>query len=183
MVGDHWPGSEPAGYRIDALTGCGGAGVMNRATQLRLATCGPRRQHATGFEYWRRFEREARLAVGHGHEHVVPTYDSSYAEDVRGPLRISGPALWHATTPDPPPRSHRVTSRYSEQLDHILPTAIDDVIVRALAKRPADRFPDCPTVYDWWHLLGSGVHIWLSSVPSGPIDRRGYARRGGMADG
>jgi YVTN family beta-propeller protein len=85
MVDDQWLGAELAGYRIERLIGRGGAGVVYRATHLRLHRPAAVKVLAVGLaveaEYRRRFEREARLAAGLEHEHIVPIYDAGYAQD------------------------------------------------------------------------------------------------------
>jgi serine/threonine protein kinase len=84
MVDDQWVGAELAGYRVDALVGRGGAGVVYRATQLRLQRPAAVKSLAPALaadaEYRRQFEREARLAAGLAHPHIVPIYDAGYAE-------------------------------------------------------------------------------------------------------
>jgi serine/threonine protein kinase len=85
MVDDQWLGAELAGYRIDALIGHGGAGVVYRATHLRLQRPAAVKLLADGLaadaEYRRRFEREARLAAGLEHPHIVPIHDAGHARD------------------------------------------------------------------------------------------------------
>jgi serine/threonine protein kinase len=84
MATDQWLGVELAGYRIDELIGRGGAGVVYRATQLRLQRPAAVKLLAptltSDAEYRRRFEREARLAAALEHPHIVPIYDAGYAE-------------------------------------------------------------------------------------------------------
>jgi serine/threonine protein kinase len=79
MVDDQWLGTELAGYRVDALVGRGGAGVVYWATHLRLQRPAAlkllARMLAADAEYRRRFEREARLAAGLEHSHIVLIYE------------------------------------------------------------------------------------------------------------
>ena len=86
MDDDRWLGAELAGYRIEALIGRGGAGVVYRATQLRLQRPAAVKLLAPGLatdaEYRQRFEREARLAAALEHPHIVPVYDSGFADGV-----------------------------------------------------------------------------------------------------
>jgi serine/threonine protein kinase len=114
MVDDQWLGAELAGYRIEALIGRGGAGVVYRATHLRL-----HRQAAVKLldanlaadaEYRRRFEREARLAAALEHPHIVPIYDAGYAEGVLylAMRYIDGPDLATVIAKDGPMDAHRV---------------------------------------------------------------------------
>jgi serine/threonine protein kinase len=86
MVDDKWLGTQLAGYRIEALIGRGGAGVVYRATQLRLQRPAAVKLLAPGLasdaEYRRRFEREAHLAASLEHPCIVPIYDAGFAEGV-----------------------------------------------------------------------------------------------------
>lgn len=86
MEGDRWPDAELAGYRIDALVGHGGMGVVYRATLLRLHRQAALKllaaALATDAEYRHRFEREARLAASLDHPHIVPIYDAGYTQGV-----------------------------------------------------------------------------------------------------
>lgn len=85
MVGDQRLGAELAGYRIDALVGRGGTGVVYRATHTRLGRPAALKlltgSLAADAEYRRRFEREARLAASLEHPHIVPIYDAGHAQD------------------------------------------------------------------------------------------------------
>jgi serine/threonine protein kinase len=67
MATDQWLGTELAGYRIDALIGRGGAGVVYWATQLRLQRPAAVKllapTLAADAEYRRRFERETHVAA------------------------------------------------------------------------------------------------------------------------
>ncbi|WP_255687385.1 serine/threonine-protein kinase [Pseudonocardia sp. TRM90224] len=86
MVDDRWLGAELAGYRIEALIGHGGAGVVYRAVQVRLQRAAAVKLLAPGLasdaEFRQRFEREARLAARLEHPHIVPIYDSGFADGV-----------------------------------------------------------------------------------------------------
>ncbi len=86
MAGDRWLGTELAGYRIDAVVGRGGVGVVYRATHLTLRRPVALKLLADGLaadaEYRRRFEREARLAAALDHPHIVPIHDAGYTQDV-----------------------------------------------------------------------------------------------------
>ncbi|MEJ3656583.1 protein kinase [Actinomycetes bacterium KLBMP 9759] len=114
MVDDRWLGVELAGYRIEALIGHGGAGVVYRATQMRLQRPAAVKLLAPGLasdtEFRLRFEREARLAARLEHPHIVPIYDSGFADGVLYMTMryIDGPNL--ATTIDDsgPMQPHQV---------------------------------------------------------------------------
>jgi serine/threonine-protein kinase len=71
-------GCELAGYRIDALIGRGGMGVVYRGTDLRLGRAVAIKliaaERATDPIVRRRFEREARLMAAVDHPNVLPVY-------------------------------------------------------------------------------------------------------------
>jgi len=77
-------GSEFRGYRIDALIGQGGMGVVYRAHDLRLRrnvalkVMAPDLAHDA--EFRARFERESQLAMSLEHPNVVPIHDAGEAE-------------------------------------------------------------------------------------------------------
>ncbi|HET9257257.1 MAG TPA: SMP-30/gluconolactonase/LRE family protein [Pseudonocardiaceae bacterium] len=79
-------GSRVAGYRIDALIGRGGGGVVYRATHLRLGRTDALKLLTPGLaadpEFQRRFEREALMAGTLDHPHIVPVYDAGEADGV-----------------------------------------------------------------------------------------------------
>jgi streptogramin lyase len=84
------PGTVLAGYRIEAVAGEGGMGVVYRATQLGLD-----RQVALKLitpdlaedaEFRQRFNRESRLTASIEHPHVIPVYEAGEAD---GQLFIS----------------------------------------------------------------------------------------------
>ncbi len=113
MDDNRWLGAELAGYRIEALIGRGGAGVVYRATQLRLQRRAAVKLLAPGLatdaEYRQRFEREARLAAALEHPHIVPVYDSGFADGVLYlTMRyIDGPNLATAVRDNGPMDLHR----------------------------------------------------------------------------
>ncbi|MEJ3653350.1 serine/threonine-protein kinase [Actinomycetes bacterium KLBMP 9759] len=114
MVDDRWLGAELAGYRIEALIGHGGAGMVYRATQIRLRRPAAVKLLAPSLaaddEFRRRFEREARLAAGLEHPHIVPIYDSGFADGVLFlTMRyIDGPNLATAVDSNGPMQLHQV---------------------------------------------------------------------------
>ncbi|MGB6163409.1 MAG: protein kinase [Pseudonocardiaceae bacterium] len=79
-------GSRVAGYRIDALVGRGGGGVVYRATHLRLSRAVALKllapELAADLEFQRRFEREALMAGALDHPHIIPVYDAGEADGV-----------------------------------------------------------------------------------------------------
>jgi len=108
MPTDPLLGADFAGYRIEALLGRGGVGLVYRAQDLRL----PRKvavkilaaELADDESFRERFVRESRLAASIDHPHIVPVYEAGEAEgrlyiamrhvegtDLRGLLRGEGP--------------------------------------------------------------------------------------------
>jgi len=77
-------GSELAGYRIEALIGRGGMGVVYRAEHLRLGRkvalklLPPELAENEAFRV--RFESESRLAAAIDHPHIIPLYEAGDAE-------------------------------------------------------------------------------------------------------
>jgi RecA/RadA recombinase len=78
------PGDELAGYRIEAVVGRGGMGVVYRATDPRLGRpvalklIAP--ALAQGDRFRERFLRESRLAASLDHSNVVPVYEAGESE-------------------------------------------------------------------------------------------------------
>ncbi|MGH3822218.1 MAG: protein kinase domain-containing protein [Pseudonocardiaceae bacterium] len=79
-------GGQVAGYRLDALVGRGGGGVVYRATHLHLGRTVALKllapELAADQDFQRRFEREARTAGALDHPHIVPVYDAGNADGV-----------------------------------------------------------------------------------------------------
>ena len=79
-------GTELAGYRIEALIGRGGMGVVYRAEDLRLQRKVALKllpPELSGDESFReRFIRESRLAASLDHQNIIPIYDAGEAEGV-----------------------------------------------------------------------------------------------------
>ena len=73
-----------AGYRVDALAGQGGMGVVYRATQLSLGRTVALKLIAPSLaddpHFRERFERESRLAASIDHPNVLPVYEAGDAE-------------------------------------------------------------------------------------------------------
>jgi serine/threonine protein kinase len=74
------PGSTFAGYRVEALVGRGGMGVVYRARQLSLDRAVALKLIAPALAsdalFRARFQREARLAAQIEHPHVLPIYEA-----------------------------------------------------------------------------------------------------------
>ena len=77
-------GTELGGYRIEAVIGRGGMGVVYRAEDLRLGRkvalklLAPEMAANEGFR--ERFEIESRLAAAIDHPHIIPLYEAGDAE-------------------------------------------------------------------------------------------------------
>ncbi len=84
MSGDLHKGSRLAGYRIDALVGRGGMGVVYSAEQLRLGrkvalkVLAP--ELVANDVFRQRFDRESRLAALIDHPNIVPVYEAGESE-------------------------------------------------------------------------------------------------------
>ena len=80
------PGSVLAGYRIEAMVGRGGMGVVYRATQLALERAVALKVVAPGLAhdpaFRERFGREAKLAASVEHPHVLPVYEAGEQDGV-----------------------------------------------------------------------------------------------------
>src|SRR5881394_1093908 len=74
------PGSEFGGYRIEAIAGQGGMGVVYRATQLALDRSVALKlitpEFANDPEFRNRFKRESKLAASIEHPNVIPVYEA-----------------------------------------------------------------------------------------------------------
>jgi serine/threonine protein kinase len=72
------------GYRIDALIGRGGMGVVYRATQLALERPAAIKliaaEYAADPTFRERFKRESRLAASVDHPHALPVYEAGEAD-------------------------------------------------------------------------------------------------------
>jgi serine/threonine protein kinase len=70
------------GYRLDALIGRGGMGVVFRATHIALDRQGAVKliapELAANEEFRVRFQRESRLAASIDHAHVIPVFDAMW---------------------------------------------------------------------------------------------------------
>jgi len=76
------PGDTLGAYRLEALLGEGGMGVVYRATRARdgelVAVKVLRPELADDEVYARRFEREGRVASGLDHPHLIPVLDTGF---------------------------------------------------------------------------------------------------------
>ncbi len=77
-------GDELGGYRLEAIAGRGGMGVVYRATQIRLARLVALKviapELSTDQAFRTRFQREARLLAAVEHPHVIPVYEADEAD-------------------------------------------------------------------------------------------------------
>src|SRR3954465_59112 len=73
-------GASVAGYRIEAVAGRGGMGVVYRARQLALDRTGAPKliapELARDDSFRARFERESRIAASLDHPNVIPVYEA-----------------------------------------------------------------------------------------------------------
>jgi len=118
-------GSELAGYRVEALLGRGGMGVVYRAYDLALdrpvalKVVAP--ELAADARFRERFLRESRLAASLDHPAIVPVYD---AGEVAGELYIAMRfvegsdlrALLHEQGAQEPARGLRIVEQVAEAL-------------------------------------------------------------------
>jgi serine/threonine protein kinase/DNA-binding beta-propeller fold protein YncE len=78
------PGSVVAGFRVEAVVGRGGMGVVYRATQLSLdrqvALKAIAPELAGDVTFRERFKRESRLAASIEHPNVIPVYEAGEGE-------------------------------------------------------------------------------------------------------
>jgi serine/threonine-protein kinase len=119
-------GSDFAGYRVEALVGRGGMGIIYRGTDLRLdrpvAIKLIAAERATDASVRQRFEREARLTAAIDHPNVIPIYAAG-EEDGHLYLvmrYVAGTDLAALLRPDghlAPGRAARITAQVAEALD------------------------------------------------------------------
>ena len=119
-------GSDFAGYRVEALVGRGGMGIIYRGTDLRLdrpvAIKLIAAERATDAHSRQRFEREARLTAAIDHPNVIPIYAAGEEDghlylvmryvsgtDLAGLLKANGGLE--------PERAARITAQVAEALD------------------------------------------------------------------
>lgn len=78
-------GDELGGYRLEAVAGRGGMGIVYRATQLRLERAVALKviapELASDPVFRTRFQREARLMAAVDHPHVIPVYEADEADE------------------------------------------------------------------------------------------------------
>jgi serine/threonine-protein kinase len=119
-------GYELSGYRLDALIGRGGMGVVYRGVDLRLdrpvAIKLIAAERATDPVVRRRFEREARLMAALDHPNVLPVYaageqDGSLFLVMRYVEGIDLAALLRAEGRLSPARAARITDQLAQALD------------------------------------------------------------------
>jgi tRNA A-37 threonylcarbamoyl transferase component Bud32 len=121
-------GQELGGYRLEAVAGRGGMGVVYRARQIRLdrvvalKVIAP--ELAADEEFRERFQREARLLAAVEHPHVIPVYEADEADgelflsmrwvdggDLRTEIALSG-----GLDPD---RAQRLLAQIADALDAV----------------------------------------------------------------
>ena len=119
-------GSDFAGYRVEALVGRGGMGIIYRGTDLRLdrpvAIKLIAAERATDATFRERFEREARLTAAIDHPNVIPIYAAGEegghlylvmryvaGTDLSALLKVKGRL--------PPEQAARITAQVAEALD------------------------------------------------------------------
>ena len=81
---DPWIGTELAGYRVEALVGRGGMGIvyrahdiaLDRSVALKLITPGL----AESDRFRQRFIHESRVAASIDHANIVPIYDAGESQ-------------------------------------------------------------------------------------------------------
>jgi serine/threonine protein kinase len=119
-------GSELAGYRLEALIGRGGMGVVYRGTDLRLdrpvAIKLIAADRSSDSRIRQRFEREARLMAAIDHPHVLPVYAAGEQDgDLYLVMRyVAGTdlgALLRARGHLEPAYAARITLQVAEALD------------------------------------------------------------------
>src|SRR3954454_20676619 len=80
------PGSQFGAYRIEAVAGQGGVGVVYRATQLGLDRAVALKVITPAFahdeEFRVRFKRESKLAASIEHPNVIPVYEAGEHDGV-----------------------------------------------------------------------------------------------------
>ncbi len=83
-MADLSPGSVFAGYRIDAVAGQGGMGVVLRATQIALERPVALKviipDLADDVDFRARFKRESLLAASIDHPNVIPVYEAGESD-------------------------------------------------------------------------------------------------------
>ncbi|HEY6424868.1 MAG TPA: protein kinase [Pseudonocardiaceae bacterium] len=119
-------GGHVAGYRIDALVGRGGGGMVYRATHRHLGRTDALKLLAPDLAldraFQRRFEREAMMAAALDHPHIVPVYDAGEADGVLylAMRLVEGPDLAtmiHTNGPLDPERTCVILRQVASALD------------------------------------------------------------------
>ncbi len=120
------PGRQIAGYRVEAVAGRGGMGVVYRATQLALDRTVALKivapELAGDEDFRERFKRESRIAASIEHPNVIPVHEAGEADgvlfismryvegtDLRELLALRGPLE--------PERTVRIVGQVAEALD------------------------------------------------------------------
>jgi len=160
-------GSELAGYRLEALIGRGGMGVVYRADDLALdrpvalKILSP--ELASDERFRERFLKESRLAASIDHPNIVPVYD---AGEVSGELYIAmryveGSDLKHLLSEGPLPKERAVA------LAAQVAAALDAAHARGLVHRDVKPSNVLVTGDDHAYLADFGLTRRLSDQAAG----------------
>jgi hypothetical protein len=120
------PGDQLADYRVEAVLGAGGMGVVYRAIELplrrpvALKLISPARARDTGFR--RRFLRESQLAASLDHSNVVPVYKAGESDGrlyiaMRFVEGVDLRTLLSHEAPLPPERALALLAQVADALD------------------------------------------------------------------
>jgi serine/threonine-protein kinase len=126
VTADQWIGTTLAGYRIEAVLGRGGMGVVYRAEHLslgrKLALKVLPPELAADASFRRRFVNESRLAASIEHPNIIPIYEAGEANGLLflAMRYVEGPDLGRllaAAGPLEPWRALALLSQVGEALD------------------------------------------------------------------
>jgi YVTN family beta-propeller protein len=130
------PGDVLAGYRIDAIAGRGGMGVVYRATHLRLQRVDALKviapDLAESADFRSRFERESQVAAQIDHPNVIPIYAAGEEE---GLLYIAMRFVEGTDLRDVLRRERRIEPRRAAQIVAAVGSALDAAHERGLVHR------------------------------------------------
>lgn len=124
MVTEVPPGSRVAGYEIMRLVGVGGMAAVYQARDVQLGRVVALKLPAGDEAAVVRFVREARAVAAVDHPHIIPVYAAGEASD--GTQYIAMRFVPGGTS-----------------IRDDLPPAVDEVILRAMAKNPDHRYQTC----------------------------------------